>query len=114
MIDPVSMGAVAAVFGAVGSGMAGEAGERAWESAGGPVSRPAGREVPAPATSDELDALARMIHDRVHDGPELAPIRTRFARGVRTPGRLTGPAPSPTGTVVHSAPATPLDHLSRM
>lgn len=91
MIDPVSMSAIAAVFGAVGSGMAGEAGKLAWESAGGLVRRLAGREVPAPATPDELDAVVRMIHERVHDDPELALIWTRFARGVRTPGRITGP-----------------------
>ena len=91
MIDPVSMSAIAAVFGAVGSGMASEAGKLAWESAGGLVRRLAGREVPAPATADELDAVARMVHDRVRDDPELALIWTRFARGVRTPGRITGP-----------------------
>lgn len=91
MIDPVSVGAVAAVVGAVGSGTASEADGPARESAAGPVHRPAGREVPAPAPAPgELDAVARMIQERVHSDPELALIRTLFARGVRTPGRFTG------------------------
>lgn len=91
VMDLLSTGAIGAVFGAVGSGMASEAGKLAWESAGGMVRRFAGREVTAPATPDELDAVARMVHDRVHSDPELALVWTRFARGVRTPGRVTGP-----------------------
>ncbi|MFJ5303692.1 tetratricopeptide repeat protein [Streptomyces sp. NPDC088350] len=91
VMDLLSTGAIGAVFGAVGSGMASEAGKLAWESAGGMVRRLAGREVTAPATPDELDAIARMVHDRVHSDPELALVWTRFARGVRIPGPVTGP-----------------------
>jgi hypothetical protein len=43
MVDPISLGAIGAVLAAVGSGMANEAGKRAWESAGGLVRRIAGR-----------------------------------------------------------------------
>jgi hypothetical protein len=49
MVDPISLGAIGAVLGAVGSGMANEAGRWAWESAGGLVRRITGREVPAAA-----------------------------------------------------------------
>ncbi|MEV6546791.1 tetratricopeptide repeat protein [Streptomyces sp. NPDC051665] len=90
-MDLLSTGAIGAVFGAVGSGMAGEAGKLAWESAGGMVRRLAGREVTAPATPDEVNAIARMVHDRVHSDPELALAWTRFARGVRVPEPVTGP-----------------------
>ncbi|MGW2718648.1 hypothetical protein [Streptomyces sp. NPDC001492] len=48
MVDPVSPGAIGAVLGAVGSGMANEAGTWAWESAGALVRRIAGGEVTAP------------------------------------------------------------------
>ena len=64
MVDPVSLGAIGAVPGAVGSGMANEAGKRARESAGGLVRRlrprvahraassPTGTRIhPVPATS---------------------------------------------------------------
>ncbi|MFJ9381277.1 tetratricopeptide repeat protein [Streptomyces sp. NPDC101455] len=90
-MDLLSTGAIGAVFGAVGSGMAGEAGKLAWESAGGMVRRLAGREVTAPATPDEVNAIARMVRDRVHSDPELALAWTRFARGVRIPEPVTGP-----------------------
>ncbi|WP_327400023.1 tetratricopeptide repeat protein [Streptomyces sp. NBC_01288] len=90
-MDLLSTGAIGAVFGAVGSGMAGEAGKLAWESAGGMVRRLAGREVTAPVTPDEVNAIARMVHDRVHGDPELALAWTRFARGVRVPEPVTGP-----------------------
>ncbi|MEW1825057.1 tetratricopeptide repeat protein [Streptomyces sp. NPDC088196] len=90
-MDLLSTGAIGAVFGAVGSGMASEAGKLAWESAGGMVRRLAGHEVPAPATPDEVNAIARLVHDRVHGDPELALAWTRFAGGVRVPGPVTGP-----------------------
>jgi len=90
-MDLLSTGAISAVFGAVGSGMAGEAGKLAWESAGGMVRRLAGREVTAPVGPDDVNAIARMVHDRVHSDPELALVWTRFARGVRIPEPVTGP-----------------------
>lgn len=90
-MDLLSTSAIGAVFGAVGSGMASEAGKLAWESAGGMVRRLAGREVTAPATPDEVNAIARMVHDRVHSDPELALAWARFARGVRGSEPVTGP-----------------------
>jgi len=90
-MDLLSTGAISAVFGAIGSGMAGEAGKLAWESAGGMVRRLAGREVAAPVGPDDVNAIARMVHDRVHSDPELALVWTRFARGVRIPEPVTGP-----------------------
>jgi tetratricopeptide (TPR) repeat protein len=90
-MDPISLSAIGAVFGAVGSGMANEAGKWAWESAGGLVRRFAGREVTAPATAEELAAVTQLVHDRVRSDPELALVWTRFARGVRLPGSVDGP-----------------------
>ncbi|SDN32729.1 hypothetical protein SAMN04487981_104450 [Streptomyces sp. cf386] len=86
MVDPISLGAIAAVLGAVGSGMANEAGKWAWETAGGLVRRIAGREVTAPTTPGELDDVARLVHERVRADPHLARSWDRFARGVRLPG----------------------------
>ncbi|WP_329332634.1 tetratricopeptide repeat protein [Streptomyces sp. NBC_00663] len=86
MLDPISLGAIGAVLGAVGSGMANEAGKWAWESAGGLVRRIAGREVPAPTTPGQLDDVARLVHERVHGDPQLAQAWAQFARGVRAPG----------------------------
>jgi hypothetical protein len=60
MLDPISLGAIGAVLGAVGAGMANEAGRWAWESAGGLVRRIAVREVAAPTTPGELDDVARL------------------------------------------------------
>ncbi|MFI9168698.1 tetratricopeptide repeat protein [Streptomyces lincolnensis] len=86
MMDPVSLGAIGAVLGAVGAGMANEAGKWAWESAGGLVRRIAGREVPAPSTPGQLDDVARLVHERVRDDPELARSWALFARDIRFPG----------------------------
>ncbi|MFE6622572.1 tetratricopeptide repeat protein [Streptomyces sp. NPDC057740] len=86
MLDPISLGAIGAVLGAVGSGMANEAGKWAWESAGGLVRRIAGREVAAPGTPGELDDVARLVHTRVQTDPQLADAWAQFARGARLPG----------------------------
>lgn len=86
MVDPISLGAIAAVLGAVGSGMANEAGKWAWETAGGLVRRIAGREVGAPTTPGELDDVARLVHERVRTDPQLARSWAQFARGVRLTG----------------------------
>lgn len=90
MLDPISLTAVTAVLGAVGSGMANEAGRWAWESTGGFVRRIAGREIPAPTAPDELDAVARMVSDRLRGDPRLAASWTAFASrvsgGARGPG----------------------------
>lgn len=86
MVDPISLGAIAAVLGAVGSGMANEAGKWAWETAGGLVRRITGREVVAPTTPGELDDVARLVHERVRTDPQLARSWAQFARGVRLPG----------------------------
>jgi hypothetical protein len=83
MVDPISLGAIGAVLAAVGSGMANEAGKRAWESAGGLVRRIAGREVPAPATPGQLDDVAHLLHDRLRADPQLARAWTLFAHDAR-------------------------------
>lgn len=90
MLDPISLAAVTAVLGAVGAGMANEAGKWAWESAGGLVRRIAGREVPAPVDPGDLDAVARVVHDGVHRDPGLARAWQAFARNVPLSG--AGPA----------------------
>lgn len=90
-MDPMSMGAIGAVLGAVGSGMANEAGRWAWESAGGVVRRIAGREVVAPTTPGQLTEVAHLVHDRVRNDPQLAHAWTLFAQGVPAQGgTLTG------------------------
>ncbi|MFF4182672.1 tetratricopeptide repeat protein [Streptomyces sp. NPDC001691] len=86
MLDPTSTAAVAAVLGAVGSGLANEAGKAAWESAGGLVRRIVGREVRAPRGADELDGVARQVHDALRGDPALARAWTAFARSAPRPG----------------------------
>ncbi|GAB3005242.1 hypothetical protein GCM10023080_083680 [Streptomyces pseudoechinosporeus] len=90
MVEPISMAAVAAVLGAVGSGMANEAGKWAWESAGGLVRRIAGREVAAPGNPAEVDAVARLVYDGVRSDPQLARAWATFAGGVQRPGAVVG------------------------
>lgn len=92
MLDPISLAAVTAVLGAVGAGLANEAGKWAWESAGGLVRRIAGREVAAPAGPGDLDEVARAVYDGVHRDPELARAWQAFARSVPQSGTGTGPA----------------------
>ncbi|MFE1823299.1 tetratricopeptide repeat protein [Streptomyces anulatus] len=90
MLDPISMAAITAVLGAVGSGVASEAGKWAWETAGGLVRRMAGREVAAPTRPEERDAVARIVHDSVRSDPELARTWSTFARTVQTTGATIG------------------------
>ncbi|MEU5342520.1 tetratricopeptide repeat protein, partial [Streptomyces sp. NPDC020766] len=90
MLEPMSVAAVAGVLGAVGSGMANEAGKWAWESAGGLVRRIAGREVAAPANPAEVEAVARVVHEGVLGDPRLARAWAEFAGGVRPPGGTVG------------------------
>ncbi|MFF1646583.1 tetratricopeptide repeat protein [Streptomyces sp. NPDC058240] len=90
MLDPTSVAAISAVLGAVGSGMANEAGKWAWESTGSAVRRIVGREVPAPVAPDERDDVARMVHDRIRADPQLAAHWAVFAARVRrTPAPAT-------------------------
>ncbi|WP_030936564.1 tetratricopeptide repeat protein [Streptomyces sp. NRRL S-646] len=91
MVDPVSLGAIGAVLGAVGSGMANEAGKWAWESAGGLVRRIAGAEVTAPTTPGQMDDVARLVHERIHRDPQLAQAWAQFADRVRAPGSGSAP-----------------------
>lgn len=89
MLDPISLAAVTAVLGAVGAGLANEAGKWAWESAGGLVRRIAGREVAAPAGPGDLDEVARVVYDGVHRDPALARAWQAFARSVPLSGAGT-------------------------
>ena len=90
MLDPISLGAIGAVLGAVGSGMGSEAGRWAWESAGGMVRRVVGREVAAPTTPGQLTEVAHLVHGRVLHDPQLARAWTLFAQGVPVQGALHG------------------------
>ncbi|MDK0523309.1 tetratricopeptide repeat protein [Streptomyces sp. ML-6] len=99
MLDPTSVAAISAVLGAVGSGMANEAGKWAWESTGGVVRRIVGREVPAPAAQDERDDVARMVHERVRTDPQLAASWRSFASRV-------GGGPGPARSVRSHLPAS--------
>ncbi|MEW1720050.1 tetratricopeptide repeat protein [Streptomyces sp. NPDC093109] len=87
MLDPMSLAAITAVLGAVGAGMANEAGKWAWESAGGLVRRIAGREVAAPTGPAELSAVARLVHEGVLRDPALARAWAAFARTAPGPAR---------------------------
>ncbi|MFJ4858279.1 tetratricopeptide repeat protein [Streptomyces sp. NPDC088730] len=87
MLDPISLTAVSAVLGAVGSGMANEAGRWVWESTGGYVRRIVGREIPAPVAPGELDAVAFMVSERLRQNPRLASSWTAFASRVSSTGR---------------------------
>ncbi|MFF8914425.1 tetratricopeptide repeat protein [Streptomyces sp. NPDC015032] len=92
MLDPTSVAAISAVLGAVGSGMANEAGKWAWESTGGLVRRIVGREVPAPAAPGERDEVARMVHEQIRVNPQLAAAWNAFASRVHGgphPGRAS-------------------------
>ncbi|MFF1911567.1 tetratricopeptide repeat protein [Streptomyces sp. NPDC058239] len=82
MLDPTSVAAISAVLGAVGSGMANEAGKWAWESTGGVVRRIVGREVPAPVAPEERDDVARMVHEHIRTNPQLAASWSSFASRV--------------------------------
>ena len=86
MLDLSSAEAVAAVLGAVGAGLANEAGKAAWESAGGLVRRIVGHEVRAPRDRDELSGVAQLVHDAVRQDPGLATAWTAFARSAPRPG----------------------------
>ncbi|MEV0171482.1 tetratricopeptide repeat protein [Streptomyces sp. NPDC050803] len=86
MMDLISVGAISAVLGAVGSGMGSEAGRWVWESAGGLVRRVTGREVPAPTTPGDREEVARLVHERVRADEQLARDWALFARTVRIPG----------------------------
>ncbi|MFJ5222500.1 tetratricopeptide repeat protein [Streptomyces sp. NPDC088400] len=90
MLDPISLGAIGAVLGAVGAGMGNEAGKWAWESAGGLVRRIVGQEVAAPAGPADLEAVAQLIHEAVRTDPALARAWTAFAR--TAPGLATAEA----------------------
>ncbi|WP_327371332.1 tetratricopeptide repeat protein [Streptomyces sp. NBC_01217] len=85
MLDPASVAAISAVLGAVGSGMANEAGKWAWESTGGVVRRIVGREVPAPVAPEERDDVARLVYEQIRTNPQLAASWSAFA--ARVPGR---------------------------
>ncbi|MFI6688980.1 tetratricopeptide repeat protein [Streptomyces sp. NPDC050485] len=86
MLDPTSTAAIAAVLGAVGSGLANEAGKWAWETAGGLVRRIVGGEVRAPRGREELEGVAQQVHDAVRRDPALARAWTAFARTAPRPG----------------------------
>ncbi|MCF1598475.1 NB-ARC domain-containing protein [Streptomyces muensis] len=86
MLDLLSVGAITAVLTTIGTGFLGEAGKSAWVSTGGLVRRITGREVTAPTTPDERERLARLVHQGVHEDPQLARVWMSFARGVPLPG----------------------------
>ncbi|MFJ7995940.1 tetratricopeptide repeat protein [Streptomyces sp. NPDC096310] len=90
MLDPMSLAAITAVLGAVGAGMANEAGKWAWESAGGLVRRIVGQEVTAPTGPAELSAVARLVHESVRDDPALARAWAAFARTAPLPATAHG------------------------
>ncbi|QNS03192.1 tetratricopeptide repeat protein [Streptomyces xanthii] len=87
MVDPVT--AVAGVLIAVGSGMANEAGKRAWETTGALVRRITGREVPAPTTPEQREHVARLVVESAAGRPELLAEFGRLTGGLASP--LTGP-----------------------
>ncbi|WP_241837964.1 ATP-binding protein [Streptomyces sp. CB03234] len=89
----MSLAAITAVLGAVGAGMANEAGKRAWESAGGLVRRIAGREVAAPTGTGEREAVARIVFEGIQGDPQLARTWAEFTRGVPLARRTASARP---------------------
>ncbi|WP_328874971.1 tetratricopeptide repeat protein [Streptomyces sp. NBC_00287] len=94
MMDLISVGAISAVLAAVGTGTASEVGRRVAETAGGLVRRIVGREVAAPTTPGQRDAVARLVHERAQADPQLAAEWLMFARGVPAP-RAVRPSARP-------------------
>ncbi len=99
MTDPVSFAAISgAALGAVGMGMANEAGRSAWETAGALVRRITGRAVPAPRRAAELEHVAALLREGAERDPELARMWERFAAmlpaGARPAGTPRLPAAS--------------------
>ncbi|MFC9841940.1 tetratricopeptide repeat protein [Streptomyces sp. NPDC060223] len=92
MLDPISLAAVTAVLGTVGSGMANEAGRWAWESTGGLVRRIVGREVTAPTSAEQLTEVAQLVHERLQSDQQLARTWALFAQALPTSGAASRPA----------------------
>lgn len=88
-MDPISLAAVTAVLGAVGGGMANEAGKWAWESAGGLARRIAGREVPAPVGAAEREAVARLLVDGAGRDAAHARVLAQVMWGAPRPAQDT-------------------------
>lgn len=93
MTDPVSLAAISGVLGAIGMGMANEAGRAAWENTGALVRRAVGRPVPAPRRSAEVERVAALLREGAERDPELARMWERFASTLPT-----APGLSPVGT----------------
>ncbi len=72
MVEPVSLGAVSAMLGAAYAGMGNEAGKQATQLIGGLARRIVGREVSAPETDSDRQALARRLFDGASRDAELA------------------------------------------
>ncbi|MBV7243135.1 tetratricopeptide repeat protein [Streptomyces sp. MW-W600-10] len=86
------MAAIMAVLGAIGSGVASEAGKAAWDSAGVLVRRLIRWEVVAPVDLEEREALARLIYDSVRSDPEAARLWRAFVLSVQmTPPTIGRP-----------------------
>ncbi|GAA3486667.1 tetratricopeptide repeat protein [Streptomyces cremeus] len=83
MFDPISVGAISAVLGAVAAGTASEAGKWVWQSAGSLVQRMLGREATAPAGPRQVDAMAQQLYESMRRDPALARDWEAFARTVR-------------------------------
>ncbi|MFF3005461.1 tetratricopeptide repeat protein [Kitasatospora sp. NPDC057940] len=93
MFEPVSLSAVAAVFGAVGASVASEAGKWAWESAGAFVRRVTGRDVPAPTGAVERAAVAQLLLDVAGSDPAQARALRAWLGGQG--GGWSGPLATP-------------------
>ncbi|MFD7580537.1 tetratricopeptide repeat protein [Kitasatospora sp. NPDC059817] len=93
MFEPVSLSAVAAVFGAVGASVANEAGKWAWESAGAFVRRVTGRDVPAPTDAAERATVAQLLLDAAESDPAQARALRAWLGGQG--GAWSGPLATP-------------------
>ncbi|GHH85174.1 hypothetical protein GCM10018793_52140 [Streptomyces sulfonofaciens] len=117
MVDPVSMAALTAMVGAVGSGMANEAGKRAYELLGGLAARIAGREVRAPCAPADWDALARLLHEGAERDPRharsLAGMQALVGRALERPQALSCAPPFPSGVRSFTDRQEALRQLSR-
>ncbi len=118
MIEPISMSAVSWMLGAVGSGMANEAGRRAHELLGNLAARVTGRQVRAPAGHTEWDTLGRTLYEAaLRDAAHARSLAALVDLvGTTLPGpceRTSAPAPLPPGVRSFTDRKDPMRRLTR-
>ncbi|MCA1223410.1 tetratricopeptide repeat protein [Streptomyces sp. 8L] len=115
-MDLISITAINAVLGTVGSGMANEAGKWAWETLGGMVRRTLGSETRAPAGGAQTETLAAALYRVLADDPAAAREWSELIQVVRAPEvvfRQPETPPGPRFFMDHEAEMKALDKEAR-